>query len=102
MNISEALDRDSYSSVKDIQDRTHRFWIRGYGFLKSKIGGTDSNIYPEIGDAQKLKKLVESSDIMKADLSREDGYKIDNDKLILTKGKGSYAVDVDKLVRTIS
>lgn len=39
---------------------------------------------------------------MKADLSREDGYKIDNDKLILTKGKGSYAVDVDKLVRTIS
>ncbi len=102
LDISEALDRDSYSSVKDIQDRTHRFWIRGYGFLKSKIGGTDYNIYPEIGDAQKLKKLVESSDIMKADLSREDGYKIDNDKLILTKGKGSYAVDVDKLVRTIS
>ena len=102
MNISEALDRDSYSSVKDIQDRTHRFWIRGYGFLKSKISGTDYNIYPEIGDAQKLKKLVESSDIMKADLSREDGYKIDNDKLILTKGKGNYAVDVDKLVRTIS
>lgn len=102
LNISEALDRDSYSSVKDIQDRTHRFWIRGYGFLKSKISGTDYNIYPEIGDAQKLKKLVESSDIMKADLSREDGYKIDNDKLILTKGKGSYAVDVDKLVRTIS
>lgn len=102
LDISEALDRDSYSSVKDIQDRTHRFWIRGYGFLKSKIGGTDYNIYPEIGDAQKLKKLVESSDIMKADLSSEDGYKIDNDKLILTKGKGSYAVDVDKLVRTIS
>ena len=102
LNISEALDRDSYSSVKNIQDRTHRFWIRGYGFLKSKISGTDYNIYPEIGDAQKLKKLVESSDIMKADLSREDGYKIDNDKLILTKGKGSYAVDVDKLVRTIS
>lgn len=102
LDISEALDRDSYSSVKDIQDRTHRFWIRGYGFLKSKISGTDYNIYPEIGDAQKLKKLVESSDIMKADLSREDGYKIDNDKLILTKGKGSYAVDVDKLVRTIS
>ena len=102
LDISEALDRDSYSSVKDIQDRTHRFWIRGYGFLKSKIGGPEYNIYPELGDAQKLKKLVESSDIMKADLSREDGYKIDNDKLILTKGKGSYAVDVDKLVRTIS
>lgn len=102
LNISEALDRDPYSSVKDIQDRTHRFWRRGYGFLESKIGGTDYDIYPKIGDVQKLKKLVEGSDIMKVDLSRDDGYKIDNDKLILTKGKGSYAVDVDKLVKTIS
>ncbi len=101
MDISKALNVDAYNSVKTIQDKSHRFWRRGYGFLESKIGGSEYVVYPSVGDVNALENAVKSSGMMDVDLSRKDGYKIENDKLILTKGKGSYEVDMDKLTAAI-
>lgn len=101
LDVSAALGKKSFDSVKAIQDRTHSFWRRGYGFLESKIGGTSYDLYPEIKNISALKSAIESSELMKVDLSKEDGYVVDKDKLILVKGKGSYVVDEDKLSSNI-
>ena len=39
--------------------------------------------------------------MMKVDLDIEDGYRIEDKNLIVTKGKGSYRIDTDKLVTRI-
>lgn len=101
LDISRALNTDAYKSVKSIQDSSHRFWRRGYGFLESKICGCEYVIYPTVADVNALENAVKSSGMMDVDLSRKDGYKIEGDKLLLTKGEGSYEVDMDKLTAAI-
>lgn len=101
LDVSAALDMDSEKSVQKIQDDSHSFWRRGYGLLESWILGSSYDIYPSIGDSGIITTAIESSDMMKVDLEIEDGYRIEDKNLIVTKGKGSYRIDTDKLVTRI-
>ena len=101
LDVSAALDMDSEKSVQKIQDDSHSFWRRGYGLLESWTLGSRYDIYPYIGDSGIITTAIESSDMMKVDLDIEDGYRIEDKNLIVTKGKGSYRIDTDKLVTRI-
>jgi len=101
LDVSAALDMDSEKSVQKIQDDSHSFWRRGYGLLESWTLGSSYDIYPYIGDSGIITTAIESSDMMKVDLDIEDGYRIEDKNLIVTKGKGSYRIDTDKLVTRI-
>lgn len=101
LDVSAALDMDSEKSVQKIQDDSHSFWRRGYGLLESWTLGSNYDIYPYIGDSGIITTAIESSDMMKVDLDIEDGYRIEDKNLIVTKGKGSYRIDTDKLVTRI-
>ena len=101
LDVSAALDMDSEKSVQKIQDDSHSFWRRGYGLLESWTLGSSYDIYPSIGDSGIITTAIESSDMMKVDLEIEDGYRIEDKNLIVTKGKGSYRIDTDKLVTRI-
>lgn len=101
LDVSAALDMDSEKSVQKIQDDSHSFWRRGYGLLESWPLGSSYDIYPYIGDSGIITTAIESSDMMKVDLDIEDGYRIEDKNLIVTKGKGSYRIDTDKLVTRI-
>ena len=101
LDVSAALDMDSEKSVQKIQDDSHSFWRRGYGLLGSWTLGSSYDIYPYIGDSGIITTAIESSDMMKVDLDIEDGYRIEDKNLIVTKGKGSYRIDTDKLVTRI-
>lgn len=101
LDVSAALDMDSEKSVQKIQDDSHSFWRRGYGLLESWTLGNSYDIYPYIGDSGIITTAIESSDMMKVDLDIEDGYRIEDKNLIVTKGKGSYRIDTDKLVTRI-
>lgn len=101
LDVSAALDMDSEKSVQKIQDDSHSFWRRGYGLLVSWTLGSSYDIYPSIGDSGIITTAIESSDMMKVDLEIEDGYRIEDKNLIVTKGKGSYRIDTDKLVTRI-
>lgn len=90
LDVSAALDMDSEKSVQKIQDDSHSFWRRGYGLLESWTLGSSYDIYPYIGDSGIITTAIESSDMMKVDLDIEDGYRIEDKNLIVTKGKGSY------------
>lgn len=101
LDVSAALDMDSEKSVQKIQDDSHSFWRRGYGLLESWTLRSSYDIYPYIGDSGIITTAIESSDMMKVDLDIEDGYRIEDKNLIVTKGKGSYRIDTDKLVTRI-
>ena len=101
LDVSAALDMDSEKSVQKIQDDSHSFWRRGYGLLESRTLRSSYDIYPYIGDSGIITTAIESSDMMKVDLDIEDGYRIEDKNLIVTKGKGSYRIDTDKLVTRI-
>ena len=101
LDVSAALDMDSEKSVQKIQDDSHSFWRRGYALLESWTLGSSYDIYPYIGDSGIITTAIESSDMMKVDLDIEDGYRIEDKNLIVTKGKGSYRIDTDKLVTRI-
>lgn len=101
LGIGSALGFDVKSKVEDIQKSTHRFWRRGYGYLASKFVEDEYRIYPTVKDKSVIERVIEGSGLMNVNLCREEGYKIEGDKLILTKGEGSYAVDIDKLTSGI-
>ena len=101
LGVADSLDMDAKKAVQKIQDDTHRFWRRGYGFLESHIVQSSFDVYPGVADRSAISRTVESSDMMKADLSQGDGYTIQDGKLIVTKGSGDYTVDTDKLTSAI-
>ncbi len=101
LSVANALDLDAKKAVQKIQDDTHRFWRRGYGFLESHIAQSSFDVYPGVEDRSIISSAVESSDMMKADLSQGDGYTIQDGTLLVTKGSGDYTVDTDKLTSDI-
>lgn len=101
VDVSHALNYSSKNEIRDIQDKTHSFWLRGYRFLVSKTTGSEFNIYPKVGDKSAIKDAISSSDMVKVDLSRDDGYVIEDKKLMIIKGQGSYSINRDKLVSLI-
>lgn len=101
LSIADSLDMDAKKAVQKIQDDTHRFWRRGYGFLESHIVQSSFDVYPCVADRGAILSTVERSDMMKADLSQGDGYTIQDGKLLVTKGSGDYTVDTDKLTSAI-
>ena len=101
LSVANALDMDAKKAVQKIQDDTHRFWRRGYGLLESHIVQSSFDVYPGVADRSIISSAVESSDMMKADLSQGDGYTIQNGTLLVTKGSGDYTVDTDKLTSDI-
>lgn len=101
VDVSHALNYSSKDEIRDIQDKTHSFWLRGYRFLVSKTTGSEFYIYPKVGDKSVIKDAISSSDMVKVDLSKDDGYVIEDKKLMITKGQGSYSIDSDKLVSLI-
>ena len=101
LSVANALDMDVQKAVQKIQDDTHRFWRRGYGLLESHIVQSSFDVYPGVADRSIISSAVESSDMMKADLSQGDGYTIQNGTLLVTKGSGDYTVDTDKLTSDI-
>ena len=101
VDVSHALNYSSKNEIRDIQDKTHSFWLRGYRFLVSKTTGCEFNIYPKVGDKSAIKDAISSSDMVKVDLSKDDGYVIEDKKLMIIKGQGSYSINRDKLVSLI-
>ena len=101
VDVSHALNYSSKNEIRDIQDKTHSFWLRGYRFLVSKTTGSEFNIYPKVGDKSAIKDAISSSDMVKVDLSKDDGYVIEDKKLMIIKGQGSYSINRDKLVSLI-
>lgn len=101
VDVSHALNYSSKNEIRDIQDKTHSFWLRGYRFLVSKTTGSEFNIYPKVGDKSAIKDAISSSDMVKVDLSKDDGYVIEDKKLVIIKGQGSYSINRDKLVSLI-
>ena len=101
VDVSHALNYSSKNGIRDIQDKTHSFWLRGYRFLVSKTTGSEFNIYPKVGDKSAIKDAISSSDMVKVDLSKDDGYVIEDKKLMIIKGQGSYSINRDKLVSLI-
>ncbi len=101
VDVSHALNYSSKNEIGDIQDKTHSFWLRGYRFLVSKTTGSEFNIYPKVGDKSAIKDAISSSDMVKVDLSKDDGYVIEDKKLVIIKGQGSYSINRDKLVSLI-
>lgn len=101
VDVSHALNYSSKNEIGDIQDKTHSFWLRGYRFLVSKTTGSEFNIYPKVGDKSAIKDAISSSDMVKVDLSKDDGYVIEDKKLMIIKGQGSYSINRDKLISLI-
>lgn len=101
VDVSHALNYSSKNGIRDIQDKTHSFWLRGYRFLVSKTTGSEFNIYPKVGDKSAIKDAISSSDMVKVDLSKDDGYVIEDKKLVIIKGQGSYSINRNKLVSLI-
>ncbi len=101
LDVSAALDMDPEEQILDIQNSTHSFWKRGYGMLESRIVGDSFTVYPQLHDREKLAKIIDGSNMMEVNLCTEDGYSIEDKKLIVTKGQGNYKVDTDKLVTLI-
>lgn len=101
VDVSHALNYSSKNEIRDIQDKTHSFWLRGYRFLVSKTTGSEFNIYPKVRDKSAIKDAISSSDMVKVDLSKDDGYVIEDKKLMIIKGQGSYSINRDKLVSLI-
>lgn len=101
VDVSHALNYSSKNEIGDIQDKTHSFWLRGYRFLVSKTTGSEFNIYPKVGDKSAIKDAISSSDMVKVDLSKDDGYVIEDKKLVIIKGQGSYSINRNKLVSLI-
>lgn len=101
VDVSHALNYSSKNEIRDIQDKTHSFWLRGYRFLVSKTTGSEFNIYPKVGDKSAIKDAISSSDMVKVDLSKDDGYVIEDKKLMIIKGQGSYSINRDKLISLI-
>ncbi len=101
IQVSSALDMDAEKYVNEIKDKSHSFWRRGYSFLESRIGGSSYEVYPKVKTSKVIKDVVDSSGMLQVSLCREDGYTIDGQELIVTKGQGSYKIDTDKLVRKI-
>lgn len=101
MDVSGALDFNSIKALQEIQDKSHSFWRRGYGFLESKITGTNYEIYPSVKDKNVVKGAIEGSPIMKVDLTKDAGYTIEGSSLIVVKGQGRRVVDVDRLTESI-
>lgn len=97
LKVSEILEYSAESPVGDIQHRTHRFWRRGYGLLESLIVQKDYEVYPDVKDGSLIDRLISESGLMDVRLSDDTGYTVENGKLIVTKGSGSYAVDSEKL-----
>ena len=101
LDVSAALDMDPEEQILDIQNSTHSFWKRGYGMLESHIVGDSFTVYPQLHDREKLAQIIDGSNMMEVNLCTEDGYSIEDKKLIVTKGQGNYKVDTDKLVTLI-
>jgi vancomycin resistance protein YoaR len=100
--IEEALDLNVIDAVQQANDVSHGFLTRGFNFIKALFGEAEYTARPSLKDKKPLYTAIEQSGLTKLEGVEDSSYTVKDDKVIVTKGRGGYTVDSDKLADEIA
>ena len=100
--IEEALDLNVIDAVQQANDESHGFLTRGFNFIKALFGEAEYTARPSLKDKKPLYTAIEQSGLTKLEGVEDSSYTVKDDKVIVTKGRGGYTVDSDKLADEIA
>lgn len=99
--LEEALNMDVTDAVQKALNDSHRFFGRGFQFVKALFIDQQYVLTPGLQDEEKLYQSVREAGL-NAGISEDDkNYEMTDTSLIVYKGRGSYVVDEEKLVSQI-
>ena len=100
--IEDALDLNVIDAVQQANDESHGFLTRGFNFIRALFGEAEYTARPSLKDKKPLYTAIEQSGLTKLEGVEDSSYTVKDDKVIVTKGRGGYTVDSDKLVDEIA
>lgn len=95
--IQDALDMNVTDAVQKANDESHGFLTRGVNYIKALFGEAEYAAQPTLKDKKLLYTAIEQSGLMKLEGVEDSSYTVQDDKIVVTKGRGGYTVDSDKL-----
>lgn len=101
IEIADALNLDVMDAVHSALSDSHGFISRGYMYIKSMFASLEYSAAPSISNRKAITEAIKNSGINDLANSGEKTYKIENDSIIVTKGRGGYEVDTESLTNQI-
>ncbi len=101
IEIADALNLDVRDAVNSALSDSHGFMSRGYMYIKSMFTSLEYSATPSISDRKAIAQAIQNSGLNELANSGEKIYKIENDSIKVTKGRGGYEVDSDNLMKQI-
>ena len=98
ISVVEALDMDVTDAVQEINDKGHKFFSRGFNYIKALFKSGEYEAKPSLLSEELLYTAIEESGITKLTGNENKYYEITDESITLTKGRGGYVVDTDSLV----
>lgn len=101
LEIADALNLDVMDAVHSALSDSHGFLSRGFMYIKSMFTSLEYTVTPSIANRKAITDAIRNSGLNEQAGSGERTYKIENDSIKVTKGRGGYEVDSEKLTNQI-
>lgn len=98
VKITDALNMDVTDAVTQAFRANHKFFGRGINYIKSLFVDQKYTATPSLKDKNLLYTAVKNSGIVVTSSIEDKAYELTDTSLVVTKGRGGYVVDEEKLV----